>query len=335
MKTFFCLISMLLCALLSYAQDLHFSQLVNNPHNLNAAEIGFFDGNLRVNAVVRNQWKSIPVPYQTNCFALDFSKLKKIKNINLGLVFNNDKSGDSRYTQNSIMLGLSKIIKLNNDSTLLFSVGMQNGFSSNYFQNQNLTFDSQYDGTLYNSSLSNNENFSTSNTTNFNSNIGGLFAYQYSALNKIIIGFSAQQIFSNKLSYFSNNAIQSNPKFILYSKVEHNFSGELFLFPYVGFIQREKNRELTLGTSIGKKVTINAGQAAKPYFGVFFRNRDAYFFQLGAIYNQINFAMSYDVNYSKLKIATNNKGAVEFTLVYIFKKAQPFIIPQKHCPVFL
>src|SRR5215218_715262 len=48
------------------AQDLHFSQFMNNPLLTNPANTGFNpDFDYRLGASYRNQWSSLPVPYKT------------------------------------------------------------------------------------------------------------------------------------------------------------------------------------------------------------------------------------------------------------------------------
>ena len=48
-----------------HAQDIHFSQFFETPLLRNPALAGIFSGDLRIQAVYRNQWNSVTVPYQT------------------------------------------------------------------------------------------------------------------------------------------------------------------------------------------------------------------------------------------------------------------------------
>ena len=48
------------------AQDIHFSQFSETPLLRNPALAGIFSGDLRIQAVYRNQWNSVTVPYQTS-----------------------------------------------------------------------------------------------------------------------------------------------------------------------------------------------------------------------------------------------------------------------------
>jgi hypothetical protein len=45
--------------------------------------------------------------------------------------------------------------------------------------------------------------------------------------------------------------------------------------------------------------------------------------------------MSYDVNVSGLAVATNNRGAYEFSLIYIIRKFIPKKSGKSLCPVYL
>ena len=47
------------------AQDIHFSQFFETPLLRNPALAGIFSGDFRMQAVYRNQWNSVTIPYQT------------------------------------------------------------------------------------------------------------------------------------------------------------------------------------------------------------------------------------------------------------------------------
>ena len=53
-------------------------------------------------------------------------------------------------------------------------------------------------------------------------------------------------------------------------------------------------------------------------------------------YQNINIGLSYDVNTSNLRTASNGFGGLELSLIYIFYKKHPFNIPnKKQCPSFM
>ncbi|HRD39310.1 MAG TPA: PorP/SprF family type IX secretion system membrane protein, partial [Bacteroidia bacterium] len=163
------LLSILICALFlnGKAQDIHFSQYNGSLLNLNPAFTGLFDGDYRVNGIYRSQWQSVPVPYRTVSFAGDMRyKPKQLFSdcFGIGILFNNDKAGDAFYTNNQFYINLSYIHKLKRDSSLLISIGLNTGLNAANFNYNEMTFDSQFDGYAYNSSLGTGENFQKTKT---------------------------------------------------------------------------------------------------------------------------------------------------------------------------
>ena len=57
-------------------QDPHFSQFFASPLTINPSFTGKFDGDIRMTAIHRNQWPSIPKAYITTGASADFNLLK-------------------------------------------------------------------------------------------------------------------------------------------------------------------------------------------------------------------------------------------------------------------
>jgi hypothetical protein len=52
-------------------------------------------------------------------------------------------------------------------------------------------------------------------------------------------------------------------------------------------------------------------------------------------YRNFNVGISYDVNTSKLIAATNRRGGFELSVIYILRKAVPFIAKKRVCPIYM
>jgi type IX secretion system PorP/SprF family membrane protein len=138
------------------AQDIHFSQFWMQPLYLNPANAGMFDGQYRAGGIYRRQWRAVPVPYRTVSFLGDTKFEKMISSttdLGAGLIFNNDVSGDSKYTINQLYVPVSAIKALS-DSNMSVSAGLSPGISNISFRTDKLSFDNQWDVDVYNSSLS-------------------------------------------------------------------------------------------------------------------------------------------------------------------------------------
>ena len=60
------------------AQDPHFTQYQSSPLLLNPTLTGFFNGDVRISGVYRNQWQNIASPFNTGSFSVDANVLKGV-----------------------------------------------------------------------------------------------------------------------------------------------------------------------------------------------------------------------------------------------------------------
>ena len=93
-------------ALMSWGQDIHFSQMRFSPLNLNPALAGA-EQNLQAVINYRNQWNSVAFPFQTISGSVDWRfKEKQGGNGFLagGVNVFNDQAGDVRMTTTNVNL---------------------------------------------------------------------------------------------------------------------------------------------------------------------------------------------------------------------------------------
>src|SRR5690348_17309701 len=92
------------CSLPAFAQSLHFSQYYNAPMLLNPANTALMsDYDYRVGANYRNQWATIPVPYNTASAWFDLQAFRKFEGtgwLGIGGAFFNDKAGNGNLSLN-------------------------------------------------------------------------------------------------------------------------------------------------------------------------------------------------------------------------------------------
>lgn len=130
--------------ILSFAQDHIYSQFYNAPIYLNPALTGQFEGDIRFNALYRNQWTGL---------ASDFSYMSASADLNLqpinsgvGIIFNRSSEGTAYLVKNNIAASYSYIID-GDDFTLSF--GLQAGITNQKLNWDKLVFGDQIDNTGY------------------------------------------------------------------------------------------------------------------------------------------------------------------------------------------
>ena len=99
---------------LSLGQDIHFSQWMFSPLNLNPGETGAYEGDYRVVGNYRSQWGAV-MEKQYKTFGMSYDQNFSIygKSLSAGLQFNNDRSSIGNLMQNKLMfsLGSKKQVK--------------------------------------------------------------------------------------------------------------------------------------------------------------------------------------------------------------------------------
>ena len=139
------------CAHLT-AQDVHFSQyyfptVFNSP-----SETGFSAADLRITAGYRQQWSSVPVPYQSAIAAADLNFLRTDRSVaGAGLVLLYDHAGMGYMQQASV--GLSGAFNRRIAKDWYVGAGARLFVTQRSLDRGSYSFDSQYNGDVYDPDL--------------------------------------------------------------------------------------------------------------------------------------------------------------------------------------
>jgi type IX secretion system PorP/SprF family membrane protein len=317
------------------SQDIHFSQFLESPLNLNPAQTGAFDGDMRFVANHRNQWKSVTTPFVTFSGSFE-SVLNGLSNEKtrtaFGVLFNNDRAGDSKMGMNSLGGSLSALRPIGSDSVHFISVGLMAGMTMRNIDYSALTFDEQYDGDVFNPSNSITENFDNESHLYFDLAMGIRYVFVSDNGVKFSIGSSVQHLNRPDDGFFSN-------KVRLFPRMQNALSAELpigtklTVNPSLLWSRQGGNEELLGGASVKYKLSELPGRSYALTAGSWMRFGDAIIPYVGLEYNMLRVGLSYDVNTSDLERASNGKGGYELSVAYIIKKVKPIGI-KPPCPLY-
>jgi len=319
----------------SYGQDIHFSQYDGSLLNLNPALTGFFNGDYRVGAIYRSQWQAVPVPYSTISMSGE-TRMKPIMEkkdaVGIGLLFNNDVAGDARYGSTQLYLSGSYIYNAREDSSLLFSLGLNIGYCSVGFDYNRMTFDNQFDGLNFNKSVSTGENFQWTRYNYGDFNLGLATQYSFDKY-RILYGISAHHLTSPVISYQGNDLSRLDFRLSNYARFVMPVTLNDDLITELLYSRQGKYNELIPHVSIKHYMHKDANKAILG--GLCFRAKDAVILRMGYTHKNFQGGIAYDINISKFTAATNRRGAFEiFVSQILFKKYQT-VIKNKPCPVFM
>jgi type IX secretion system PorP/SprF family membrane protein len=310
----------------TYSQDVHFSQRLVGDRQLNPSFSNHFEGNFQIITAYRQQWQSVGVPFTTGSFACT----KKFKtNIPVlewfaGIAYTNDKSGDAKLTINQIQLNAGASYHYLQHK---FSFGVQNGFVSKSFNQNGLTFPTQYDRNTggFNETLGNGESFAGENTSFYDVSIGALWETELSNDWSLASGLSINHLLEPKESFFDRSN-QKNRGVGLQALAEKQLNERFALHPYLSYYWARGASEMLVGSAVSfplngfKKV-----DELKPFLYLrtgIDRTTDALIIGSRATIGKFDLGLSYDINISDLELASNYQGGLELSLIFTARNPQ-------------
>lgn len=324
----------LICAFVTKSQDIHYAQFFNNPLYLNPANTGNFDANLRFVGNQRTQWRSVTRPYNTFSLSAEAINLFGPENIGYGVSFMHDVAGDSRLSTTEFLLSGSYKYILP-DSAHVLRPAIQFGINHRQINYDDLNFDSQYNGFYLDEGLPNQEAFQTASKTAPALNLGLVYEWDINKEWNLNLGTALFNITRPKQSFFNVDSIRRDRRFVFHGQAEYLIDKEWAVLPAFFTSFQGKYREITLGAQ-GRFVLKNKlGEYVATYAGLWYRNQDAGFINLGLDYNDWRFGVSYDVNISGLRVASNLRGGFEFSVRYLMRFFKPDPVTYRICPDYV
>jgi type IX secretion system PorP/SprF family membrane protein len=317
------------------AQDIHFSQSDGSLLNNSPAFTGLFMGDYRIGAIFRSQWQSVPVPYST--FSMNGEARIKPKAfvkdmVGVGVLFNSDKAGDTRYKTTQLYISGNYVYSLI-DSSLIFTMGMNLGWCQVGFDYDRMTFDNQFDGLQYNPGLATNEKFDWTRYNYADINLGSAIQYRIKNKSFFTYGLGLHHLASPVISYQGNAASKLDFKLANYFRFVTPVSLKSDIVTEAVVNKQGKYYEVIPHASL--KYYINRENNLAVSGGMALRARDAIIFRFGYTNKTLQSGIAYDINTSKFIAATNRRGAFEIFVNYIIKRTPSYVSKKRVCPVFM
>lgn len=295
-----------------YAQDSQFSQMETLPMLANPATTGVFTNNdINIGAQYRNQWSSLSS--SINTFALSFDMPMTDRWSVGGYIKNTDEI--SIINSFNFVASGSYIITNPKNRDYILSTGLQLGFIYKRINTGNLTFDSQYDQNYFNIDLPSGENFIRQNTMIPDANLG----FYYRNINRKnqfnpYGGLSVFHLFYANETFLDGSTGKLPLRYLIHAGTGINFN-QLFEMEVNTFYQMQRDFTQLL-INVYAKYNIDRSEY-KIVGGIGWRYQDALIVHAGFKHGNNTFRFSYDFNISDLKSYTRNRGAIEFSVLYV------------------
>ena len=331
------------CYLISFSQDIHFSQFNQTPSLVNPA-LTAANNVLRASIIYKDQWRGVTVPYKT--FGASFEMKFKTSNwskagLNLtktykksfsrlsgGLSFFSDKAGDGNMGTSQVNASIATFVPINEKNSI--SVGLQASVVQRTLDFSKLIFPDQYDGNNYDPNISNGENVGSQNFIypDFAGGVNWSYGYSEKPIAssdaiKANVGVSVFHINEPKQKFLTSSNERMNRKYVLHGDFLIGFaSTNVALVPSYLLQFQGSSKEIVLGTMVKyyfKEDSKYTGFIKRSAFGLgaAYRNLDALI--LSALFENGHYAVgfSYDLNTSKLTTASSGRGGPEIFIRFV------------------
>ena len=324
MKRIALLLTLMLCMKMQIlAQDPHFSQFFSSPLTLNPALTGKFDGVFRAAGNYRDQWPAISKAFVTSTLSVDAPLLTNRINPNdvwgVGVMAMTDRTANGILNSNYISVSTSYHKGLDEDGYHQLGFGFQGTYSSKRLDGSKINFENELalDGTW---TLPSNESIDgrSININYFDFNAGLLYNGSTDGKNNFYLGASMYHINRPKESFFGSGYYTLNPRLTVHGGGYFKVGETTTLHLTALFSQQAGAHETVLGGAVA--FNLNNDETENPtnfYAGSWLRFNDAIIPYLGLEWGDFRLGMTYDVNYSSLKVGSQSRGGIEVSLIYI------------------
>lgn len=300
------------------AQDVHFSQFYMSPLTINPGQTGNMDGQWRLSASHRNQWRSIGKPFNTSAIGYDRNFYLYNEQLSGGLLYLFDETGGANLKTHKIALSGAYHKKYDIHK---FHFGFQPTFVQRSYDLSGTSFPSQFDRNTgqFNANMPNTDPFLSDQVSYFDFNAG--FAYTLE-LDKFRpeVGVALFHLAQPEESFFGIGyqvPLRSN----FTGRAEVDLTSNFTLMPNLMYMTHDKASELLYGSNFLFHLKENQMEATGMYAGVllragFNRNTDAAVVIIGMRFPNLEIGFNYDLNVSELNTATYFRGAYELSIIY-------------------
>jgi type IX secretion system PorP/SprF family membrane protein len=314
------------------AQDIHFSQTTRSSFQMNPAFTGAYHGNVQATINWKDQWQSVNKTFRTYSAQIEYAfgkgNPKRPLYFAVGGLAYKDVSGDIEMGNSMIGMNFSTLIKVNRHGR--FILGVQSIYGTSGLNTSAMQWGSQYNGLNFDPSLANGEGIEYVPFKYWDLAAG--VAYWFHKEDSRVMATSAADAKIGFAIYHLNRPEYSHvrpfdPR-LPFRYVGH-FSSifttrwhDLYWFPNLTGVVQGKQHEILVGSLWKYRLqegTKNTGfvKEISTSFGADLRVTnvlDAVIPQLYLNVGSFSVGLSYDINVSYFRTASQYRGGFEFSL---------------------
>lgn len=293
------------------AQDAQISQFDAAPVMFNPANTGMLKfTDMRIAALYRTQWSSLSTSFNT--FAMSFDMAANDR-IGVGAVFVNTDEANVINTSNFLLSGAYQVTDPN-QTKYMITTGVQLGLLYKRVNTNGMIFDSQFDGRNFDGDLPSMESFTRTSRFMIDANMG--VSYKSTDRTKKVNPFADAAVFhitTPNESFIGDQKSKLPMRWMGNIGARIEINRDVLLEPSVIYNRQRESSQFQ--PNVLAYYTVS-GTPYQVIGGFSYRTEDAVIVHAGVRHNSNIFRISYDINTSGLGEYSNNRGALEFTVIY-------------------
>jgi type IX secretion system PorP/SprF family membrane protein len=322
MKLFFTFLFYLVTVLACQAQDFTFSQFYEKPLLRNPALAGVFEGDIRVSGAFRSQWGSVTVPFKTTALSIEYKLPFGNGNdfVTTAVQMSNDAAGDIQLKRTQVMPAVNFHKSLNEETDSYLSLAFMGGLAGNNFDPTRMKMADQWMNGEYNPSNSTRERFEQTGINYWDLSTGLSYSSNFGEDARYYIGAALFHVNKPRVAFNStNDDVRLDQRYVFnagFNKPVGDF-GKITAF--ADYLRQGGSSQFLAGLLYGTDLVQYYDEEEPPvtiHFGMFYRKGDALIPVIRLDMKNISAGLSYDVNISKLSVASGYRGGLELTACY-------------------
>ena len=323
----------LLLVISAQGQDIHFSQFFQAPLLRNPSLAGIYTGDIRVQAVYRDQWNSVTDAYKTTSldgeYKMPVGKTNDFLTVGMQLLY--DKAGTIAWTSTYVLPALNYHKSLSAEKNRYLSLGFMGGVVQRRIDRSKVTTNSTYDNGTDGEYFGDASYLYADGSVgmSFNSNLGD------NPNNNYFLGAAYHHFNRPRAAFYRNASIELFPKWVFSGGIRFGVSDYSYITVQADQSTQGPYQETVAGAMYGLKLGEDHDNPDYTiHGGAFIRWNDALIPALKLDCNPFSVTMSYDVNISKLKPSSYGRGGFEISVSYIGLRKNNSSLDAVRCPRF-
>ena len=327
--------SFFLGTLVCKGQDPNFSQFFSSPLTLNPANIGNFDGNLRLSSNYRNQWPGFNNAFITSTVAVDGSifekKITQNDRIGWGGLLMTDASGNGVLSQQSALIGLSYSKGLDESRNHVLNLGFQTSYLNLRFNTDKADFEDELSPTGFDLQTAENFFLNGNRRSLFDVHSGIQYIGKLNESQLIYAGLGIYHLLRPKSGLL-------NLRYLTPMRYNLNMGGFSVLdlknsIHYSAQLQKQGTfKEYLYGAAWNRILNEQKNKIIQGYLGIWIRNNEYTIPYMALEWNGFRVGFSYDMGISSKTSASTQYQSAEVSLIWT--KGKETTINNLQCPKF-